>query len=213
MLPGLARRAEERWPGCSIVAVWDAKGDTFRHRLFPDYKAHRKEAPMAQDFVRAEAAAWQKMGHASYMAVDAEADDAAATLARINVEHGAHVVLVSSDKDWCQLIGPDVELMSPPDWELRDTAWVLNRFGVTPSQIPDYLALAGDAVDGIIGVPGIGPKKARELLEEHGKLEVIYAQLAELPDGLRCKLETHRSAARLARMLAKLRDDVELVRF
>jgi DNA polymerase-1 len=214
MLPGLVQRLRERWP-CEIVAAWDSGGETFRHRMFPAYKGHRKEAPMAQEFVRAEAKAWQRMNLDSYAAVDAEADDAAATLAKHAELAGRDVMLVSSDKDWAQLIRAGVELMAPPDWEVRDAVWVQKKFGVSPDQMPDYLALAGDASDGLAGVPGIGPVAARGLLEEYGKLEAIYhpENLGALADGLRAKLEAGRSAAFMGRMLARLRDDVELKEF
>jgi len=215
MLPGVRQRAEALFGQTAVlIAVWDGKGPNFRHRLFPSYKAHRQEAPMAHEFVRADAERWKAMGQRSAMAVDAEADDAAATLTKLHEVAGHEVVLVSSDKDWAQLIRPGVRLMAPPTWELRDAAWVVQTFGVTPKQIPDYLALVGDSADGIPGVRGIGPRTATWLLEKHGTLEaVLESGLDELPDGVRNKLREGRSAARLARLLATLRADVELVAF
>ena len=162
-----------------VVAAWDGAPPTWRHTLWPKYKAHRERNTEAIRAVRQDFKAARAAGIVGILAKGGEADDAAATVARRAVQRRRTVILVSSDKDWGQLMSkPRVVWVSPVkggELEDRQEDWFLDRYGIMPSEWPDYVGLAGDATDGIPGVPGVGPKKAIKLLTEHGSLDAIIA--------------------------------------
>lgn len=191
-----------------IVACWDGPPPTWRHRLWQPYKAHRERQPEALRAVRADFAEALREGIPGYLAVDAEADDAAATLALQAVTEGRRVLVVSSDKDWGQILGlPGVEWRAPESGgalALRDEDWFIGRYGVGPVEWPDYVGLAGDASDGIPGVRGVGPVKARRLLEDFGSLDG-WLEHGEVDD-------LARGQALVSRQLARLKVDAKLER-
>lgn len=216
LLRGLLRRAPER-----VVLVYDAGRTTFRNRIDPRYKANRGEPPpdLAPQFERARqfgAAA----GFVTLSVPDFEADDLMATLARGAASAGLRTRLLSVDKDLCQLVrdeAPAVVLEDPRSGDTWDGAGVVQRMGVQPSQVVDYLALVGDTSDNVPGVPGVGPKAAQALIAAFGDLDALYASLgkvAGLPlrgaKGLAARLEAGREAAFLARSLVRLHDAVPL---
>lgn len=187
-----------------VVAAWDGPPPTWRHDLWKPYKAHRERNPEALEAVRREFREAAGGRVASILAEGGEADDAAATLATRAVQRGRPVWLVSSDKDWGQLVGPLVHWLVPEKGELleRGPEWFTERYGVPPRVWPDFVGLAGDPTDGIPGVRGIGTVKARELLQLHGSLEVAL-QLGDLrPED--CNL------ASISKRLAELKRDAKL---
>jgi len=184
------------------AACFDHSMQSFRNALEPSYKAQRGETPadLAPQFeIAARVAA--AMGVAVFEVPDFEADDCIATLASAVVARGARGVVVSSDKDLAQLVSEDgsVVLHDLGRGETFDADGVRERFGVDPGQIPDWLGLAGDAVDNLPGIPGVGRKGAAALLRAFGRIEAI----PEDPGAW----EGHRlrGAARLAALVAEHR--------
>jgi DNA polymerase-1 len=177
-----------------LMVVWDGGLSDERLAALPDYKAHRPEMPadlrpQLDGIVDYLAAA----GIASYRADGVEADDYIATLAR-SAAAGWNVVIASADKDFMQLVSARIGLLNPNDktgmiWGREQ---VLAKSGVEPEQVADWLALMGDAVDNIPGVPGVGPKTAAELLKQFGSVEKLLARLDEV------KSEKLRQALRAA---------------
>lgn len=159
---GLLERAELEAFAELHSICWDYPGETWRHMAFPDYKA--KRPPKPEDLKRA-ISECARMPHVQAWAKGYEADDVIATLCERLVLEGHEVVVLSNDKDFAQLVGPSVWLMTPA-LEVLDSAGVVAKWGVEPADFPRYLALAGDPTDGIPGTKGIGPKRARERLFE-----------------------------------------------
>jgi 5'-3' exonuclease len=191
---------------------------SFRSRIFPAYKAQRGEPPeeleVQFDLCLQVAAA---LGAAVFEKRDYEADDLIATLATQVLRKGGRAVVVSSDKDLTQLVREDgrVGFDDYARGETLDADGVRERFGVSPEQIPDYLGLAGDAVDNLPGVPGVGPKGAVAALRAFGRIEEVPAEL-ERWQGVDVRgvkrlaglVDEHREQALLTRELATLVRDV-----
>lgn len=177
-----------------LMVVWDGGLSAERLEAHPEYKVHRPEMPaelrpQLDEIVEYLAAA----GVASYCGDQIEADDYIACLARRATAVGWQVVIASADKDFMQLVSPQVGLWNPND-KAPGTVWsreqVRAKTGVEPEQVADWLALMGDAVDGIPGVPGVGPKTAAELLRQFGSAAVLLTRLAEVKsDKLRAALQ------------------------
>jgi DNA polymerase-1 len=160
----------------------DAKGKTFRDDIYPEYKAHRPPMPdelAAQiepihDIIRA-------LGLPLIQVQGVEADDVIGTLARAAAAEGRETVISTGDKDMAQLVDGHVRLVDTmKDAEYNHDA-VVAKFGVTPQQIVDYLALVGDTSDNIPGVPGVGPKTAAKWLQEYGSLDEIVSHANDVP--------------------------------
>ena len=160
------------------VCVFDAKGPTFRDEWYPEYKAHRPPMP---DDLRLQIAPIHEvvklLGWPLLEVPGIEADDAIGTLARIGAESGHQVVVATGDKDLAQLVNADVSLINtmakPP--ERLDVPGVLEKFGVPPDRIIDYLTLMGDTVDNVPGVEKVGPKTAAKWIAEYGSLDGVIA--------------------------------------
>ncbi len=160
------------------ACVFDAKGPTFRDEWYPEYKAHRPPMP---DDLRAQIAPIHEvvklLGWPLLEVPGIEADDAIGTLARLGAACGHRVVVATGDKDLAQLVNADVSLINtmakPP--ERLDEAGVLEKFGVPPDRIIDYLTLVGDAVDNVPGVEKVGPKTAAKWIAEYGSLDGVIA--------------------------------------
>ncbi len=194
------------------VCCFDAGAKTFRNDLYPDYKANRGAPPeelIPQFDLCRELTA--RMGFPVAMTPGFEADDLIASLTTQLRGQGHEVVIVSGDKDLAQLLEPGVRIynLAKDDW--WDAAGVPNRMGVKASQVIDYLALKGDAVDNIPGVKGVGPKAAAALLAEFEDLAAIYDDLDRVETlpvrgakSLRKKLEIDRENALLSRKLVDL---------
>src|SRR5262245_40900802 len=200
-------------PQC-IAASFDVAGPTFRSEMRDDYKANRTAMPgdLAEQipFVHeaCEALGVQVLTYTGF-----EADDVIGTLATRAVADGRPVAIVTGDKDFFQLVddASNVRVFNPRDegaW--YDAEAVTSKFGVTPEQVVDVLALMGDSIDNIKGVPGIGEKGARELISTHGSLDALLANAPSLSGKKRELLTTYADAARESRVLLRIRTDVPL---
>ncbi len=195
-----------------FAIAFDTKGPTFRHAIYPDYKATRPPVPEAlvpqipviRDLVRAFGIpVLEKEGY--------EADDLLAAAARQGLAAGLEVVVVSGDKDLLQLVGPRLRVMDTMKDEVYTEKEVRERFGVEPGRLGEVMALAGDSVDNVPGVRGIGEKTARDLIQKFGSLEGLYEHLDEVPQARRRRaLEEGRGQAFLSRRLVTLDADVPL---
>ena len=194
-----------------LAVVFDSKGPTFRHELYPDYKANRAampddlvpQVPVIKEVVRAlNMPAIERPGF--------EADDIIATLARRFAAEGMEVTVVTGDKDLMQIVSERITLLDTMKDQLSGLAEVAARFGGTPSQVVEVQALAGDSSDNVPGVPGIGEKTAVELIREFGSVETLLANLDRVKGKRRENLEAYADQARLSWQLVKLRDDVPL---
>jgi DNA polymerase I len=196
-----------------IAASFDLAGPTFRSEMATDYKANR--APMPPDL--AEQIPWvheacEALGVPILTSQRFEADDVIGTLASKAVDAGFEVAIVTGDKDFFQLVHDGIKVYNPKD----DGAWfdadaVKEKFGVRPDQVVDVLALMGDTIDNIKGVPGIGEKGARDLIANYGSLEALLDHASEVSNKrYREGLLGHTDAARQSRELAKIRTDVPI---
>jgi DNA polymerase-1 len=214
----MLRRMDKDYPGSDVVVIFDAKGKTFRDDIYPEYKAQRPPMPddlrsqiqPIHDIIRA-------MGLPLLIIDGVEADDVIGTLAHQATEQGIDVVVSTGDKDMAQLVTEHVTLVNTMTDTKMDIAGVEAKFGIPPSLIIDFLALMGDKVDNIPGVPGVGEKTALAMLQGLGGLDAIYADLEAVRElGFRGakkmpeKLEEHRDSAFLSYTLATIKTDVEL---
>ncbi len=198
------------------VLAWDGPGPTFRHEMYPEYKAHRPPMPeeLASQLTPIEELS-QCLGLPVLEKPGMEADDVMATLARQGVEAGYEVYLVTADKDMLQVVNDRVTVMAPAgkgdDLIRMDPDAVRAKWGVGPEHIRDVLALMGDSSDNIPGVPGVGEKTAVELMKQFGSLEALYEQVESITKpALKRRLLEHRELAYLSRELATLRPDLDL---
>ena len=194
-----------------VAAAFDTRGPTFRTGLDAQYKANRPSMPddlAAQ--VPAVHEACEALGVPILTHDEFEADDVIGTLAEQARAAGYEVAIVTGDKDFCQLVRDGIRVFNPRDegtW--LDAGGVRTKFGVAPDRVVDMLALMGDAVDNVKGVPGIGEKGARELIEAHGSLDALLADPAQVArKRYRTALEQHADEARLSRELVRIRTDV-----
>lgn len=204
----LERLVRERKPALLAIAM-DSGRDTFRRDIYPEYKAHRPPAPpeLSSQFKRCEEIV-RAFSVACFKQERVEADDLIATAVRRCREQGLRTVIVAADKDLMQLVGDDVLMWDTMRDKVIGPPEVLERFGVEVAQVADLLALMGDSSDNIPGVPHVGPKTARELLNAYGTLDGIYANLEQIKrKALRENLEAHRDQAFLSRRLVALKDD------
>lgn len=193
-----------------FAVILDASGKTFRNDIYPEYKANRSETPedlvpqfkLIRDAVRAFNVACVEL-------TGFEADDLIATYAVQAADAGATVKIVASDKDLMQLVGPSIVMFDTMKNRLLAEPEVLEKFGVTPDKVIEVQALAGDSVDNIPGVPGIGVKTAAQLIGEYGDLENLLARAGEIKQPKRREsLIEFADQARLSRELVELRQDV-----
>ncbi len=206
----LRKLLKEHAPGF-IVASFDLPGPTFRDDLAADYKANRKPMP---DELAAQIPlvhrACEALGVPIVTADRYEADDVIGTMARKGVAEGYDVVIVTGDKDFYQLVGPGIRVYNPRDegvW--YDEPGVKEKFGVAPGQVVDVLALMGDTIDNVKGVPGIGEKGARELISTHGSLDALLEHAGDVPQKkYREALLANAEAARSSRELVTIHTDV-----
>ncbi|KPY87614.1 DNA polymerase I [Pseudomonas syringae pv. helianthi] len=215
MLKSLRRQ----YPESPFAVVFDAKGGTFRDALYTDYKANRPSMP---DDLRVQVdllhACVKGMGYPLLCVEGVEADDVIGTLARSSAAADRPVIISTGDKDMAQLVDGHITLVNTMTGSVLDVAGVKEKFGVGPEHIIDYLALMGDKVDNIPGVPGVGEKTAVGLLVGvGGGLKELYDSLetvATLPirgaKTLAAKLEEHRAMAFLSYELATIKIDVPL---
>jgi len=210
----LRKLINDHKPAC-IAAAFDLSGPTFRSEMRDDYKANR--APMPSDLAEQTVLvrdACEALGVRVLTYAGFEADDVIGTLAMRSVREGRPVAIVTGDKDFFQLVDDDthVRVFNPRDdgiW--YDAAGVRDKFGVVPGQVVDVLALMGDSIDNIKGVPGIGEKGARDLIAAHGSLDVLLENAGSLSQKkYREALLAHADSARESRILLQIRTDVPL---
>jgi DNA polymerase-1 len=164
------------------ACVFDAKGKTFRDEAYPEYKANRPSMPedlASQIEPLKEAIA--ALGWPVLTVPGVEADDVIATLAEEARRSGWKCIISTGDKDLAQLVDEQVTLVNTMSNERLDPAGVQQKFGVAPARIVDYLALTGDAVDNVPGVPKVGPKTAAKWIQQYGSLDQVIAHAAEVP--------------------------------
>ncbi|TJY58782.1 DNA polymerase I [Sinimarinibacterium sp. CAU 1509] len=194
-----------------ICVVFDPSGDTFRNALYAEYKANRSETPedlsvqypSILELIEA-------MGLPQITVPGVEADDVIGTLARAAAAQGEPVLIVTSDKDMAQLVDERVSLLDTMKNRRMDPGGVVEKFGVSPERIIDYLALMGDTSDNIPGVPMVGPKTAAKWLNEYGTLDDLIARADEVKGKAGENLRAHLTQLPLARELATIKLDVEL---
>jgi DNA polymerase-1 len=195
----------------SMAVVFDAPGRTFRDDMFAEYKANR--APMP-DELRAQIepllATIEAMGIALLRVEGVEADDVIGTLARQASAAGQPTVISTGDKDLAQLVDEHVGLVNTMDGSALDRAGVVAKFGVTPEQIIDYLALVGDSSDNIPGVPGVGPKTAAKWLQQYGDLDTLKQHAGDVSGKVGERLRESLPNLDLSKRLATIRCDLEL---
>jgi DNA polymerase-1 len=201
MLWKLLREEQPDW----MAVAWDPPGPTFREERFAAYKETRPAMP---EDLRGQIPLVRALLEALRLPVievpGFEADDVLATLVERLRAEPVEVVLVTGDKDMLQLVGPRVRVLSPGprgDRQVFDEAAVREKWGVDPRQIPDLLALTGDTVDNIPGVPGVGPRTAARLIAQFGSVERLYENLTLVPGKLREALAAHRKQVLLSREL------------
>lgn len=197
--------------GCDYTLVlFDAKRRNFRNDIFPEYKATRREIPedlIPQFPIIHDAVSALRL---NFLEMDGfEADDLIATYAKMALDDGMEVVVISGDKDLMQLIRPGVEFYDPMKDKFFTAEDVKEKFGVYPDRVVDVQALSGDSTDNVPGVPGIGPKTAAELVNTFGSLEQVLEHAGEIKQNKRREvLLANLDNARISKRLVKLRDDV-----
>jgi len=208
----LWKLADQEKPEATIV-FFDLGGARDRLALHPEYKAQREEMPeaLAKQIPHVKALT-RAIGLKSVEQDGVESDDLLASEAVALAGRGHEALIVSSDKDFAQIVNDRITIMLPPPsanpklgWRRMDAAGVAAKFGVPPSQIADYLALVGDSSDNIPGVGGVGPKTATKWLAEFGSLEGIIARSGELePERFRALVAAAADRLRLNRRLTTL---------
>ena len=194
-----------------FAVVFDAKGKTFRNDLYPEYKANRPPAPpdlVAQiaplhEIIRA-------LGVPLLSIDDVEADDVIATLAEQAAQAGLKTLVSTGDKDLAQIVNDDIHLINTMSNTRYDRAGVIEKYGVAPERIVDYLALIGDTSDNVPGVPKVGPKTAVKWLAQYGTLDDIMANADSFPGKVGEYLRENLDRIPLSRQLVTLKTDLEL---
>lgn len=208
----LWKLADQEKPDVTLV-FFDLGGAQDRLALHPEYKAQREEMPGALEkqipYVKLLTRA---LGFAGIEQDGVESDDLLASEAVARAKLGDDVLIVSADKDFAQIVNEKIRILLPPPsanpklgWRLLDAAGVVEKFGVPPAQIADYLALVGDVSDNILGIDGVGPKTASKWLQQFGSLEGVIAHAAELkPDRFQEVVRAHADRLRLNLKLTTL---------
>jgi len=207
----LLRLIEQEKPS-HLVCVYDAKGPTFREEIYEAYKGHRDVPPddLIPQFSKIREIT-ESMGMLNIEKDGFEADDLIATLTKEALKNKDEVVLVTGDKDLMQLVCPQVTIYDPQRERWFDEKGVVQKMGVSPKLITDYLGLVGDSSDNIPGVPGIGPKTASSLLSEFESLENLYKNIETMkPSKRKESLIENQDKAILSKKLATVHEDVEI---
>lgn len=208
------QKIKDEWGPDLYGVIFDAPGPTFRHEAYEEYKASRKPTPpefKAQLPHILELL--DVMGVPVIMREGVEADDVIASSACAAAEQGMETLVLSSDKDILQILDRDVQVLRPvkgiSSFTTMDGGSFAQEYGFPPSSMPDYLALLGDAVDNVPGVPGVGEKTAKRLLADYGTLEGIYDNIGELKGALKARLLDNSALAFSSRELTRLLCDTE----
>ncbi|HHH42885.1 MAG TPA: DNA polymerase I [Gammaproteobacteria bacterium] len=194
-----------------MAVVFDAKGRTFRDDLYAEYKANRP--PMPEELssqVEPLLELVKAMGYPLLQVPEVEADDVIGTLARQASAAGWRTIISTGDKDLAQLVNERISLINTMNDSRLDEQGVVEKFGVRPEQIIDYLALVGDTSDNIPGVPGVGPKTAAKWLGQYGTLDELVAHADDIKGKVGERLRANLDQLELSRALATIRCDLEL---
>ncbi|GMQ77182.1 MAG: DNA polymerase I [Gammaproteobacteria bacterium] len=194
-----------------IAVVFDAKGETFRDAIYADYKANRP--PMPEELsaqIEPIHAVVRAMGLPVLMVEGVEADDVIATLAERAATNGMDTLISTGDKDMAQVVDERISLIDTMTDSYYDRQAVVDKFGVPPERINDYLALIGDSVDNIPGVPKVGPKTAAKWLQQYGSIEGVIAHAGEIAGKVGESLRASLKQLPLSCELATVRRDVPL---
>ncbi len=218
LVTSMLRSLIKQYPQSPVAVVFDAKGKTFRDDIYAEYKSHRPPMP---DDLRTQIEPIHKivraMGFPLVCVDGVEADDVIGTLSREASEKGLDTIISTGDKDMAQLVDKHVTLINTMNDTHMDIDGINEKFGIPPELIIDYLALVGDKVDNIPGVPGVGEKTALALLQGIGGISDLYDNLDKIAElGFRGsktmakKLEENRESAELSYLLATIKTDLEL---
>jgi len=207
----MLRKLVETYQPGHMAVVFDARGKTFRDELFAEYKAHRPPMPdELSSQVQPLLEIIRAMGLPLLQVPGVEADDVIGTLTQQASAAGLQTVVSTGDKDLAQLVDAHVTLINTMNDTRLDTQGVVEKFGVEPAQIIDFLALVGDTSDNIPGVPKVGPKTAAKWLNQYGSLDQLVAHAEEISGKIGENLRTHLDQLELSRQLATIKCDVEL---
>ncbi len=207
----MLRRLREDYPSEYSLCVFDAKGKTFRDEWYPEYKANRPSMPadLAQQIEPLHQAitanGWQILAQPGV-----EADDVIGTLAQQAAQNNLECLIATGDKDMAQLVNPAITLINTMNNEILDIAGVINKFGVTPESIIDYLTLMGDKVDNIPGVEKVGPKTAVKWLEQYHTLDNLIENADKIKGKVGENLRNTLDWLPQGRRLVTIKCDVEL---
>ena len=195
-----------------IIAVFDhhLQDRGWRAEILPSYKENRK--PMPEPLMAGLDAiqqAWWDLGIDSLLSDGDEADDLVATLAKKVADRGQKVTIISTDKGYCQLLSPTLQIRDYFQHRWLDTPFIEAEFGVKPSQLADYWGLTGVSSSQVPGIPGIGPKAAKEILTSYPDIETAY-QAEDLPKKYRKKFDEHIESARVCKQVSALKTDIDL---
>ncbi|HLS51977.1 MAG TPA: 5'-3' exonuclease H3TH domain-containing protein, partial [Burkholderiaceae bacterium] len=207
----MLRKLRQDYATQYVACIFDAKGSTFRDELYPLYKANRpsmpKELAVQLEPLHETIAA---MGWPVFSVPGVEADDVIATLAHQASQKGFKTIVSTSDKDLAQLVNDNIELVNTMTSETQDVAGVIEKFGVRPDQIVDYLMLVGDTSDNVPGVRNVGPKTAERWLKKYGSLENIIKEADSIKGVTGENLRAAIPDFELTRRLLTVRTDCEV---
>ena len=207
----MVMRILEDHPNSPIGMIFDAKGDTFRHEMYEEYKANRP--PMPDDLrpqIQPIYDIVEALGIKIFVVDNVEADDVIGTLAKEAEEKGISTVISTGDKDLAQLVTKNIKLVNTMTNEVLDQKGVEKKFGVLPDQIIDYLALVGDTSDNIPGVNKVGPKTAVNWLSKYGSVESIIEKSDEISGKVGEYLREGIEQLKLSQQLTTIKKDVAL---
>jgi DNA polymerase-1 len=194
-----------------MAVVFDAKGKTFRDELYSAYKAHRPTMPdELQQQIEPLYAIVRSLGLATIIHPGVEADDVIGTFAEKALQQHLSVLISTGDKDFAQLVCEQVTLVNTMTNTRLDRQGVIDKFGVKPEQITDYLSLIGDSVDNVPGVPNVGPKTAAKWLNQYGDLATLIKNAAEIKGKVGENLKENLDQLLLSRQLVTIKKDVEI---
>ena len=194
-----------------IAVVFDAKGKTFREELYSAYKAHRPTMPdELQQQIEPLYAIVRSLGLATIIHPGVEADDVIGTLAECALQQHLSVLISTGDKDFAQLVGEQISLVNTMTNTQLDRQGVIDKFGVSPEQITDYLSLIGDSVDNVPGIPNVGPKTAAKWLNQYGDLASLIKNADKIKGKVGENLKANLAQLPLSHQLVTIKKDVEI---
>lgn len=205
-------RHAQQWQASHVVVVFEWPAATWRHQLWPYYKANRSPMPQALAAALPELQQYLIANGVSCVSMaDWEADDVIASMALKAYQHGLQVLIVSTDKGFCQLVRPGIQVRNHFDRYDWDEARIKDYFGLKPEQLIDFWALMGDSTNHLPGVAGIGRKTAAQLLDQFHSLDSVLVQMDQHTDQRWSQqLQQHWRQALLTRLLVRLRTDLDV---